>query len=308
MTGAGGFVGRALCSDLVQRGHSVVAAIRTRDLPSETLVERLRIESIGHLSTRPTALHGIDCVVHLAARVHRMNEDQSRARALYFAENADATVSLAEAAASVGVSRFVFLSSIKAISGSAASDPLGPSARPAPEDAYGESKLAAERGLQDLAERKRIGIAIVRSPLVFGPGVAANFRALVEMVRRGIPLPFASVRNRRSIVSVWNLADFLSVCAERESRGTTLLHVSDAEPVSTPDLVRLIAEALDRRPLLFPMSPRALEGILRALGRGPLVDRLLRSLELEVSESFGVLNWRPRVSTRDAISMTVRNS
>jgi UDP-glucose 4-epimerase len=306
VTGAGGFVGRILCERLIADGHHVLAIVRNRALPDD-LAGRLRIRRVGdlgELARDPEGVAGADVVYHLAARVHRIAESGAEAEALYVAENVEATRVLAQCAVDNGVRRLVFLSSVKALGERSPAGPLRPDAVPAPEDAYGRSKLAAERALAELHGRTGLSVDVVRSPLVYGPGVAANFQQLVKWVARGVPLPFGAIRNRRSIVSVWNLVDFLVRAASTPS-SYRQLHVADERSVSTPELVRLIARGLGTSSRLVPVPPAFLEVALRAVGRGALVDRLAGSLELETDGSARELAWVPPLSTELAISRTV---
>jgi nucleoside-diphosphate-sugar epimerase len=266
VTGATGFVGRALCADLVENGWQVSAA---------------DMRQPGW----EAALRGSDAVVHLAGVAHTRGSD-----ALYQEVNVAATEHLAEAALRAGVRRFVFVSSVK-VNGEAtpADRPFRSGDAPAPEDEYGRSKWRAE---QALARRSGLDVVVIRPPLVYGPGVKANFLRLLQLVDTGLPLPFASIDNRRSFIYVGNLAALIRRCAGyARASGATLL-AADGEPVSTPELVRRIAAALGRKARLVPF-PAAL-----------LPRRLSGSLAVDAREAHERLEWQPPYSMEEGLART----
>lgn len=309
VTGAAGLVGAELCAELLGRRESVVALVRGRRLPALAglggFTERV-IDDLESLIAAPQPLSGCEVVVHLAARVHHPREHSPEAERTYGVENTQLTRRLASACVDAGVRRFVFMSSIKALAGLSPEGPLRPDAVPHPDDAYGRSKLEAERELRTLAAATGLELCIVRAPLVYGPRAGANFGQLLRWVRRGVPLPLAGVTNRRSLVSVWNLASALARCCElgRPTAGT--FHVSDARAVSTPELVRLLAAGLGRRARLFAIEPGLLARALRLVGRGDLVERLLGTLELDIGESCAALGWQPPLPVEAGLERAAR--
>ncbi len=293
LTGGTGFVGRHVRERLVADGHQVVAADR----------RSFDLEHPESLSA--SSLHGLDTVVHLAARVHvaRPAADENR---LLWQSNVVATDALARAAVDAGVRRFVYMSSIKVHGERTRDRPFTSSDEPAPEDPYARSKLGAEDALRKLAGSRGLEVAIVRPPLVYGPCVGANFLRLLQLVARRIPLPLASVDNRRSLVSVWNLADFVAtLCARQgEIRGTWL--VADCSDLSTADLVRRIAAAMKLQPRLFPVPPPLVRFAGRMLGRGAEVTRLCDSLQVDASPTRQALGWKPPLTCDEGIDRTVQ--
>jgi UDP-glucose 4-epimerase len=306
VTGASGFVGGALVSRLsADASIGVRAAMRSR----ASLPERARA-FMGCVLDDPAswheALNGADCVVHTAARVHVMNasvEELPEFRAV----NVEGTLRLAEAAAEAGVRRFVFVSSIK-VNGESTTPgkPFRAGDIAAPEDPYAVSKHEAEQSLAALGRRTGLEVAIVRPPLVYGPGVKANFRALINAVDRGVPLPFALVNNRRSLVAVANLADLLARCVVHpHAAGRTFL-VSDGEDLSTPQLIRLIATALGRPARLVPVPVPLLKLAGALTGRSGPVSRLCEHLQVDIEETRHQLEWTPPLTVETAIAGAVR--
>lgn len=290
VTGANGFVGGHLVDLLAREFYSVVPVVRTASAAGQL--------ALGDLSTVTSwgeHLTGVDVVVHLAARVHQMNDSDSDA--LYRQVNVDVTLSLASEAARCGVRRFIFLSSIK-VNGECTGpgEAFSAAARPEPEDAYGRSKLAAEQELRILADATGMELVIIRPPLVYGPGVKANFYRLLQLADSPLPLPLATVSNRRDMVSVYNLCDLILCCLAHSSAAGNVFLVSDGRPYSTAELVRVSRIAQGRRPLLFPLSPALLKGLLRLLGRGAMAERLLGNLEVDISHTAASLDWVPPYS------------
>jgi nucleoside-diphosphate-sugar epimerase len=294
VTGAGGFVGRALVPALERAGLGVRTA------------GRAELGAVGPDTKWREALAGIDAVVHLAARVHVMKEDAAAAEAEYDRVNHLGTVRLAEAAAQAGVRRLVFLSSVKVNGEATGEKAFAPEDTPAPVDAYGRSKLAAERALAEIAAAGRLEAITLRPPLVYGPGVKANFLALLRLCAAPWPLPFGAVDNRRSLVFVGNLADAIVTClgAETPTPFATYL-VRDDEDLSTAALIRRIRAAMGRPAGLVGVPPRLLDSALRALGRGALADRLLSSLQVDDRAFRRDFRWRPPFVSREALAETV---
>lgn len=306
VTGATGFVGTALLSALVGRGLSVIAVSRRANLaaaPSSVMWATADIVS-------PTVdwarmLDGVDAVVHLASRVHVMNEDASDPLGAYRRANVDATLRLGEAAVSAGVARIVFVSSIK-VNGEATGHPRGPELFtpedvPHPLEPYGVSKLEAEEGLFALARTSGLETTVIRPPLVYGPGVKANFLALMRWLRRGIPLPLGAVHNRRTLVALDNLVDLIVTCLDHPAAANEVFLAGDGEDLSTSDLLRRLAAAMGVPARLIPVPVWALEAGAAALGRRPVVQRLCEDLRVDISKARELLGWAPRLGVDEGL-------
>lgn len=300
VTGANGFVGRALCSHLHTFGHSVVPAVRR----ASGIAGEVIVGDVEGASDWVPALSGCDAVVHLAARVHVMNDTARNPLGLYRTTNTEATLELARQAAQSGVKRFVFISTIK-VNGEARNRPYLETDAPAPEDAYAISKWEAEQGLRQIGRETGLQVVILRPPLVYGPGVKANFLRLVQIIQRGWPLPLGAIHNRRSLLYLGNFVDAIQVCIEHpDAAGQTFL-LDDGEPVSTPELIRALARAMGRpaRLLAVPVGVLELAGAL--LGKRAAVARLTGSLYVDSSLIRSRLGWTPPFTMAAGLAATV---
>lgn len=269
------------------------------------MIEEVVVADLRDCAEQPALLAGVDAIVHLAARVHRFDASRRGVEAAYRRDNADLTRALAEQAAASGVRRFLFMSSVKALAERSGDRPLRRGDAALPEDAYGRSKLAAEHSLAEVSHRAGIEVAVVRAPMIYGPQVRANFRSLVNAVARGMPLPFGAVENRRSIVSVWNVADFVVRCLGPLPSAYQVFHVADTRVLSTRELIHEIGVALGREARLVAVPPALLSMALRVAGKGQWVDRLMNSLEIDTSESYELLDWRPPLSLEEGLARTI---
>lgn len=295
VTGAGGFVGRTLCPMLAAAGHRVVAAVR-RDAGAGSLpdAEVRAVGDIGPDTEWADALAGVDVVVHLAARVHVMDERAADPEGEYRRVNADGTRRLAEAAASGGVRRMVLISTLKVMGEETpAGRPFTEADTPAPQDAYGRSKHAGEQALFAVAADSGLEAVVVRPPLVYGPGVGGNMLALLRLVDRGLPLPLGAIDNARSLISVGNLADAVIRCAEAPAAAGATFLVRDGEDVSTPGLIRMLARAMGRPARLMPVPVSLLALAGRLTCRSAAVSRLTGSLHVDDSLIRRQLGWTP---------------
>jgi len=303
VTGALGFVGSALCSSVVAEGYAARAVVRFLD--SIATVAGLDVVAVGQIDERTdwsAALAGVDCVIHCAARAHVMFETEADALAAYRAVNVAGTRRLAEQAAGLGVRRLVYLSSIK-VNGeqTALGAPFLFSDVPAPEDPYGVSKWEAEQALWAVSEKTGLEVVVVRPPLVYGPGVKGNLLRLLSWVARGVPLPLGLVNNQRSLVGLSNLVDLLLHCAEhRAAAGQTFL-ASDGQDLSTPQLIRLMAEGMNRTARLLPVPVPLLQAGGSLLGKRGEIDRLVGSLQVDSRYTQAQLGWTPPVSVEDGV-------
>lgn len=301
VTGASGFVGTALTAQLARRGLTVRGAVRGL-VPGIQPAELAPVGDVGPDTDWRSALAGVDTVMHLAARVHVMNEHAEDPLRAFRRVNVEGTRRLAEQAAAGNVRRLVFVSSVK-VHGerSLPGRPLTIFDPPVPEDAYGQSKLEAEQVLRDVALETGLEVVIVRPPLVYGRGVKGNFGRLVQLIRLGMPLPLSAIENRRSLIGLDNLVDFLVCCGRQEEAAGSTFMVSDDEVLSTPDLMRRLARAMDRRVQLFPVPVSTLRTIGRLLGRNADVERLVGSLEVDISHTREKLGWKPPVSVDEGL-------
>jgi len=288
VTGGSGFVGTELCRLLLAHGWSVRS-------------DSLRL--MEDAAKWQANLRSISCVVHLAARVHQMGADREGEIA-YHRTNVEGSRFLAEQAANAGVRRFVFLSSVK-VNGDGAVRPYQDTDPPAPCDHYGRSKYAAEQAIKDVCEQHGMESVVIRPPLVYGPGVRANFHKLLRLVDLGIPLPLGSIENRRSLIGLTNLVYFIQTCMTHPRSTERTWLIADEETVSTPELLRRIARHMNRRSRLFRFSPGWLRRLGAALHMQAQIDRLCGSLLVDATPAFAVLNWRPTVSLDEELARTV---
>ncbi len=304
VTGAAGFIGRVLCTMLAEAGYVIRAALRTDAASPPGVHEKVVVGEIGAGTDWARALCGVELVVHLAARVHMMN-DRADTAATYFETNARGTARLAADSARSGIRRLVYLSSIKVNGEGADGHAYSAVDVPRPLDAYGCSKWQAEQFLAEIAARTGLQTVVVRSPLVYGAGVRANFLRLLRWVDRGRWLPLGGIRNQRSLVSVWNLCDLLiRLLDQPECCGRTWM-ISDGEDISTPELVRRIARAMGRRPRLLPVPRPLLLAAGGLLGKAGEIRRLCRSLTVDVVPTREQLGWSPLLSLDESLVRTV---
>jgi UDP-4-keto-D-QuiNAc 4-reductase len=304
ITGATGFVGSALCQLLESSAHTVYGVVRNADAQLPSSVKPILISSIADLASHPI-LSSIDVVIHLAARVHQMKDTSADPLSEFRSINTQATKDLAIAAATAGVKRFVYLSSIK-VNGDGQAAPYTEQSEPQADDPYGMSKWEAECVLNDLAATTGLEVVILRPPLVYGAGVKANFLNLMKLVDRGIPLPLGAVQNQRSLVYVGNLVDAIATCATHPNAvGQTFL-VSDNADVSTAELVEKIAKSMNKPVRLVSISPVLLTNLARIFGKTATVDRLFGSLTIDSSKLRQTLNWQPPFSLEEGLEQTAR--
>lgn len=306
VTGANGFVGAALRERLSRDKVSCRGAVRQEaGCPGRHDVV---VGEIGADTDWTAALQGAQEVVHLAARVHVMAERSTDPLAEFRRVNVAGTLNLARQAAAAGVSRFIFLSSVK-VNGEATHHGQAFSATdvPAPEDPYGLSKLEAEQGLRQIAVQSGLELVIIRPPLIYGPGVKANFERMMRWVARGLPLPFGAVtENRRSLVALDNLVDLVCVCLTHPAALGQTFMVSDGNDLSTAGMLQHLGAAMGRRANLFPFPPFLLELGAAMVGRQMLAQRLLGSLQVDSKPTRERLGWNPPLSVEQAFTKTVK--
>lgn len=297
VTGATGFVGQRVCSQLENLGAVVIKTSRAPSSEPNTF----QVQALGPHTEWRESLQGCTSVVHLAARVHVMNENAVDPLLEFRQANTEGTLQLARQAVQCGVKRMVFISSIK-VNGEAGE--FTASSIPNPIDPYGISKYEAEQQLLELSRQSGLEVVILRPPLVYGPGVRANFLKLLSVVARGIPLPLGAVNNQRSLVYVGNLANAIATCLNHSNAvGKTYL-VSDNSDVSTPQLVREMALALGRKANLINISPWLIESLAALLGKRAAAQRLLGNLTVSPQALHEDLDWEPPYSMQVGMKET----
>ncbi len=304
ITGANGFVGKELCSTLL--GVVPIRACMRQDTISclSEDIEIARVDLADSLGWKE-ALSGVDTVIHCAARAHVMNDCAGDPLAEFRRTNVQGTLRLAGLASQMGVRRFIYISSIKVNGERTGLDsPFTADQNPAPVDPYGISKYEAELGLKKISKETGIEIVIIRPPLVYGPGVKANFLSMMTWLQRPIPLPLGGiVNNRRSLVYIKNLVDLISLCITHPKAANQTFLVSD-DDVSTDMLLRKMSAALGLPSRLMPVGPVLIQLASRIIGRPGIAQRLCGSLQLDVKKTKEVLNWKPKYSLENGLSET----
>jgi nucleoside-diphosphate-sugar epimerase len=306
VTGANGFIGRMLCMSLEEHGYAIRAAVRTPS-PAMRLSKAADVVAIGAIGAETDwseALRGVETVVHLAARVHVLKEKARDPLAEFRLVNVAGTEGLARMAALAGVRRLVYVSSIKVNGEHTHESPFTEAGTPGPQDAYGLSKWEAEQALLKIAAETGLEVVIVRPPLVYGPGVGGNFLRMMEWINRGFPLPLDSVHNSRSLIYLGNLVDALVTCVIHPRAAGKIFLVSDGEDVSTPELIRRLAQAIECRPHLIPFPPTLLRLAGLLTGKSAEVERLLGSLRVDSSKIRRELQWTPPFSMAQGLRET----
>jgi len=307
VTGANGFIGRALCKELLVSGYQVRGAVRSLDhVSSEGAgVQYAAVGSLEQPVDWPLLLKDVDAVIHLAGVAHYLGPQTEEAEARFRDINVTATRALAEQAAGAGVRRFIYLSSIKVNGETTGKRPFSANDPPRPEGIYGQSKLEAEQALAEICNRRGMELVIIRPTLVYGPNARGNLQRLMGLINRGLPLPLGGIDNRRSMVGVGNLCDLIRTCiAHPSAPGHTFL-AADGEDVSTPELVRLLACHMGRRPTLVPVPPSLLKLMGVLLRRSGEVQRLASSLQVDIAKTKEVLGWMPPVSLDEGLKAMV---
>jgi nucleoside-diphosphate-sugar epimerase len=312
VTGADGFVGKAVCRRLLESGYTPRAGLRNAALwpalqaATPGLTDFAALGDLGANPNVRAALEDVSAVVHLAARVHVMRDHAADPLHEFRRVNVAGTEALAHAAAELSVRRFVFVSTAKVNGESTSGRPFAEEDPPAPQDPYAVSKWEAEEALRSVAAISGLEVAIVRPPLVYGPRVRANFLRLMRLVEWGLPLPLPDTNNRRSLIGVENLADCLVRCATHPGAANQTFMVSDGQDVSTRELVARLAQPLGRSALFLPVPELALRLAARLVRKEPALNRLLGSLELDSSKVRRTLEWKPPITLDNGLAATAR--
>ncbi len=303
MTGANGFVGAALVEQLVLQNYQVRAAVR-RHLKHEAISYTL-VGEVDAETNWAVALENVDVVIHLAARVHVMRDTAKNPLDEFRKVNVEGTRHLAESAAKSGVTRFVYVSSVKA-NGDEFDTVYSELDKPNPQDDYGVSKWEAEQALHEISAITGMEIVIIRPPLVYGAGVKGNFSQMMTVLAKGLPLPFASVKNLRSLIYVDNLVDAIIACVKNPAAAGQTYLVSDGEDVSTPDLLRKLSFSMGKPAKLLPFSMVLMRFAGRLLGKSYQINRLLGNLQVDSSKIRRELNWHPPYAMDEALKATAK--
>ncbi|EAR60515.1 UDP-glucose 4-epimerase family protein [Neptuniibacter caesariensis] len=294
LTGATGFVGKGLLEYLSQN-HSVTVALRTAKTGFQC--STYSIGEMDGYADWSHALYGQQVVIHAAARAHIMKDECSDPLEEYRRVNVSGTINLAKQAASAGVKRFIYISSIKVNGESTISSaPFKADDIPAPEDAYGISKFEAENALFKLASQTGMEVVVIRPPLIYGPHVKGNLANIIGLIDRGVPLPLGQTNNLRSFVALDNLVDLVSTCLDHPEAANQVFLVSDGKDLSTTDLIKKLAIAKGRAIRLFSVPESVLVGLLTLLGRKVIAQRLFGSLQVDIAKTRELLDWEPTVS------------
>ncbi len=304
VTGATGFVGKALVQRLLADDPSrcVVVAVRRDD---QRWTERVLPRVTGDLEPSidwSTALADVSAIVHCAARVHVMDDTAANPLEVFRCVNVQSTLNLARQAAAAGVQRFVFVSSIK-VNGEATEldQPFTADDESAPLDPYGVSKMEAEQGLRDIAAQTGMEVVIIRPPLVYGPGVKANFQTMMRWLARGVPLPLGAIHNRRSMVALGNLVDLIVTCIDHPAAANQTFLVSDGEDLSTTQLLQRLGRALGKPAWLVPVPAMLLKAGAALVGKPAIAQRLCGSLQVDISKTQQLLGWVPPLSVDEGL-------
>lgn len=308
VTGANGFVGRAVLLRLREIDSiAVLGSARCMPKYQHGDAPPLIIADLSDRTDWSIALNGINAVVHTAARVHVMREAAADPLDEFRRINVQGTLNLARQASLAGVSRFIFVSSVKVNGeGTELGKPFTAEDIPAPRDAYGISKLEAEHGLREIAGETAMEVVIIRPPLVYGLDVKANFATMIRWVRRGVPLPFGAIKNKRSLIGLNNLVDVIEICLTHPAAANQTFLVSDGEDLSTTELLHRIGQALERPTRLVAVPETMLRFVARLLGRKDIADRLCGTLQVNIDKTKNLLGWVPPMSVGDGLRRAVR--
>ncbi|MDC0115034.1 SDR family oxidoreductase [Methylophilaceae bacterium] len=301
VTGGSGFVGGALCASLDGSSHSIRLALRLANAKSGTY-DQVVVGQIDAAANWSAALKDVEVVIHLAARVHVMDEQSADPLSGFRRVNVDGSLNLARQAASIGVKRLIYLSSVK-VNGELTmpGQPFVESDVANPQDAYGLSKFEAEQGLLLIAQETGMEVVIIRPPLVYGPGVKANFASMIRAVKRGMPLPLGAIRNSRSFVYVGNLVSLITICMDHPAAVNQVFLVSDGCDLSTTQLLQECATALGVKSRLWHVPQRLIEGLAALVGKRDVAQRLCGNLQVDISKAHKLLEWTPPISVVDGL-------
>lgn len=308
VTGANGFIGSALTNKLFEKGYDVRGVVRLKErfLNNSGRFEFFAVGEINNDTNWNDALKGIDVVIHLASRVHKLTDSSINPLADYRRVNTAGIQRLAEMSAEALVKRLVFISTIKVNGEKTTGDAFSENHMANPQDAYAVSKCEAEQALHNISDATGLEIVILRPPLVYGQGVKANFLWLLDMVNKNIPLPLSLVNNKRSMIYIGNLVDAIIKCIEHPNAANQTFLVNDGQDVSTPELIRMIARAMGKKARLFPCPVSFLKMMGMVAGKSAEIERLVNSLQVDSTKIRKTLNWIPPFTMEEGILETVK--
>ena len=286
ITGQNGFIGKALFKLLQQQKHQVRGTVRNKQKIQKNR-DIVVVGNIGPTTDWMAALTGVEVVVHLANRAHVLNDQVRDPLAIFREVNVAGTIQLAKQAVESGVRRFIFVSSIKVNGEQTSKHPFTVNDKPNPQDPYAISKLEAENALREIAKHSSMEVVIIRPPLVYGQGVKGNYQRLIRLVELGVPLPFASIKNKRSLISLGNLVHILAKAVTYPAVANQTLLVSDGEDLSTPQLIEKIADSIGKPARLFHFSPKLLKILGKFSGQRKVIDRLCENLQIDGVSNLG---------------------
>ena len=306
ITGSNGFVGQFLCHYLHDNGYEVVYTYR--QLPDSLAFEDSYHYVVGNIDSRTqwqTALTDVDMVVHLAARVHVMQETHEDPLSAFREINTRGTMNLARQAVTAGVQRFIYLSSIKVNGEQTLETPFTADDQPDPQDPYAISKFEAEQQLLDYGRETGLEVVIIRPPLVYGPGVKGNFKRLISMVKKSLPLPLARIDNARSLVNIQNLCSLIEACLTHPKAANEIFLVSDGQDLSTSELFEHIAQAMHKKSRLFYLPKGIIRLLTHLIKRDAEFERLFGTLQVDISKNKQLLGWKPPISVKEGIRKAI---
>ncbi|HHF7348534.1 TPA: SDR family NAD(P)-dependent oxidoreductase [Legionella feeleii] len=313
VTGASGFIGQELVKTLGQNGYEVRATVRSESalrsvsqLKKQLQLDELTIYNLGELTAETNwdkVIQGVDTIVHCAARAHILRETSDNPLETFRQINCQATEHLAKEANRLGVKRFIFISSIGVLGNTSHANPFNENSQPNPQVPYAQAKWEAEQRLKQLATNMEL--VIIRPPLVYGPGVKGNFEKLLNLVNKGLPLPFGKVKNRRQFIGVANLTDFIARCVEDAQAANQLFLVADREVVTTTQLLQQLSKAMGKKTVLLPIPHKVLEWGFRRIGKTKLADQLLNNLEINSDKAKTLLAWEPPYTMKEQLQQMV---
>lgn len=307
LTGASGFIGKALCNQLISEKYTIIAPVRALNLlTDDDLLFPIKYKGLQHEVEWTSMLEKVDVVIHLASRVHIMDEKSNDPLIEFRKINVDATLKLAQKAINSGVKRFIYLSSIK-VNGeeSFPTQPFRADDTPSPKDPYGISKYEAETGLFRLARESEMEIVIIRPPLVYGPGVKANFKQIMNIVGKGLPLPFGAINNKRSFVALDNLNNFIIKCVNHPSAANQVFLISDGYDLSLTELLKKLSISLNSSTYLFSVPVWWIRFLLRLIGKRNISLRLFGWLQVDISKNKELTGWIPNSNVDEYFKQTV---
>ena len=306
VTGANGFIGKSLCKEMLRQKRQVIATVRSayQFFPDLEFITMGLIDSETNWSE---ALHDVNVVIHLAAKVHVMCDDMVTSREEFHKVNVNSTLNLANQAIKVGVQRFIYLSSIK-VNGEQTfpQQYFTEMDIPKPYGPYATSKWNAEQGLMELARETGLEVVIIRPPLVYGPGVKANFRTMMQWLHKGIPLPLGAIHNKRSLVALDNLVDLIITCLDHPAAANQVFLAGDGEDLSTPALLRRLGLAMGKPARLLPVPVSLLKAAAALLGKRDMAQRLCKSLQVDISKARTLLGWNPPINVDEGLRRTAQ--